>query len=90
MIKFTFTRNKTVTATRTEVAVVSVPVLHRVGHAIRTAPTHHRILSFLVFAVIWALLEYVLHYEVAAKGAELFGLAPAADKVLRMFIGDGE
>jgi hypothetical protein len=90
MIKFTFTRNKTADTSRTEVSVVSAPVLHRVGHAIRTAPTHHRVMTFIVFTAVWAVFEYVLHYEMAAKGAELFGMAPAADKLLRLVIGDGE
>lgn len=86
MIKFQVTRSNSHEAP--EVAEVHAPVMARVAQAIRHAPTEHRILSFLLFAAIWALLEYVLHYEMAAKGAELFGLAPAADKLLKLVIGE--
>jgi hypothetical protein len=88
MIKFKITRAKTASHAHATEEVVTAPVLHRVGHAIRHAPTEHRIMSFLVFGAVWLVLEYVLHYEAAAKTTELFGLAPAADKLLRMVIGE--
>jgi hypothetical protein len=88
MLKFKIIRDKTAESVHTEVSVVTAPVLHRVGHAIRHAPTEHRIVTFLVFTGLWIVLEYILHYEMAAKTTELFGMAPAADKVLRLIIGE--
>jgi hypothetical protein len=66
-LKITFERSSGVTEARAlEVGSLdsTAPVMHRVGHAIRKAPNEHRLLTLLAFAAIWALLEFVLHYEV--------------------------
>lgn len=92
MIKFTFSRKRVaeVVANEVVVAQAATPVLHRVGHAIRHAPIQHRIISFLVFAAIWIVFEYFLHYEYAAKAAEFLGLAPATDRIWKLIVGEAE
>jgi hypothetical protein len=91
-LKITFERSSGVTEARAlEVGSLdsTAPVMHRVGHAIRKAPNEHRLLTLLAFAAIWALLEFVLHYEAAAKGVEIFGVAPFADRAVK-FLFPGE
>lgn len=51
-------------------------------HAFRQAPHKHRFLTVGVMFAGWYVLEYVIHLPVAAKGVELFGLVPFADKVV--------
>jgi hypothetical protein len=53
-----------------------------VGQAIRTAPARHRYISFVVIGIGWYVCEYVFHAGPAAKGIEVFGLAPFADRIV--------
>lgn len=60
----------------------------RVKRAVRTAPVKHRVITALIIAAIWAILEFVLKYEVAAKGVELFGVVPFADRMIKALLGE--
>lgn len=53
-----------------------------VAQAVRTAPSRHRYISFVVIGVSWYVAEHVLHAGTAAKGIEVFGLAPFADRIV--------
>jgi hypothetical protein len=61
---------------------VPVTVAHRVGHAIVRSPLQHRVVTFIVLAGVWVILEYVLKLEAVAHGVEVFGVAPFADRFL--------
>jgi hypothetical protein len=60
------------------------PKVQAACHAFRSAPHKHRFVTVGVMFVSWYVLEYVIHLPVAAKGVELFGLVPFADKVIGM------
>jgi hypothetical protein len=91
-IKIVFTRKRVVPLDvdpfDTTVAVVHQGIHRRVVHALVKAPAEHRVVTFLAFVVVWAVLEYVLHYEGAAHGVEVFGVAPFADRVIKALFGD--
>jgi hypothetical protein len=62
--------------------------MKRIGMALRTAPMEHRILALLVLSALWLVLEYQLQYHVVAKGVEVFGLAPFADRAIALVFGE--
>ena len=60
----------------------------KVVRALRSAPVEHRICAALVMVVLWYVFEQVLHYETAAKGIEVFGLVPFADRAMGFLLGE--
>jgi hypothetical protein len=67
-----------------EVGMSENPKVKAACDAFRHAPHRHRFVTVGVMFVGWYVLEYVIHLPVAAKGVELFGLVPFADKVVGM------
>lgn len=65
-------------------------IASRVCSAFRCAPHHHRYLSLVVMVGAWYVLEQVLHYEIAAKGIEVFGVVPFAERVFGALFAEGE
>ena len=59
-------------------------------NAFRQAPHHHRYLTLGVIVVTWYVLEQVLHYSLAAKGVEVFGVVPFAERVFGAFFVEGD
>jgi hypothetical protein len=62
--------------------------MKHVGKALIAATDRHRIITAVIFAGLWSLLEFYLHYEQAAKMVEMFGFAPFADRCIGLFIED--
>jgi hypothetical protein len=58
--------------------------------AFQSAPHHHRYLTLVVMVTSWYVLEQVLHYEIAAKGIEVFGVVPFAERVFGAFFGEAD
>ncbi len=90
MFKIVITRTNTHKADGADVEVLDVnaTVVRRVGHAIRKAPSEHRVTTFVIFAVCWIVLEFVLHYEAAAHTVEIFGVVPFADRAAKALFGE--
>lgn len=59
-------------------------------NALRNAPHHHRYLTMVVIVGSWYVLEQVLHYSLAAKGVEVFGVVPFAERVVGGLFGADE
>jgi hypothetical protein len=62
--------------------------MRRLVKAIASATDQHRIIAALVFALLWALLEFYFQAHTAAKFAEMFGFAPMADRALGVLLGE--
>jgi hypothetical protein len=87
MFKITITRT---TKTATETTTTSKSLFVRAGHALRSAPTHHRIVTFVLFSAVWAVLYFYMHAESAAKSVEVFGIAPFADRAIKAIFGEAD
>lgn len=98
MIKIIFTKNEKIAINKLEGEAASVeatvvanhPLAARIGHALRIAPSEHRIATFLIFVAGWVVLEYYFHAEKAAHAAEVFGVTPFMDRVLKIFLREAE
>lgn len=56
--------------------------------ALAEASDRHRIITALVFACMWFVLEYILQYHTVAHVAEVFALSPMADRAIGVFLGE--
>jgi len=64
--------------------------LSAVCKAFQCAPHHHRYLTLAVIVGTWYVLENVVHYSLAAKGVEVFGVVPFAERVFGAFFVEGD
>ncbi|MEM5400839.1 hypothetical protein [Paraburkholderia unamae] len=64
--------------------------MHKVDviHFLRKAPAEHKISTAVVLVALWYVTETVWRYHMAAHAIELFGVAPAAERVMVLLFGE--